>query len=659
MLKFFFKDFWINNLSNALKHKPKSQIDSDEFISVSLKDIQKHQKLSGINEEPNSMPLFQFDQIEQLKLKILAEQESENAQLNPYLKQAKAWFAFSMLTTILMFCLPTYKLIEIGYRSLATKNPGPTIISKIERGEIIDRHGELIASNLPTMTLQLSHARILNLEETIKKINGKFPYVNVTELKKSIIEKPNGYSIIAQNLSWDDKQKILLLGLPELEFLETYQRIYPQGRNFAHIVGFVNTAQKGVLGIERAYNAKMSAGQTVQLTLDVRVQNIIRTELAKTMTEFHAVGGGAVLVDVKTGEVISMLSLPDFNPNNVENLKLNNIFNMMTQGVYELGSTMKLLTFAQAYENQLFRKKNMFHVELPLMFGNFQIKDYHPINRPISGDEIFIFSSNVGSALIAENLFQNDVNEQKKFFSELQLLKKLPIEIAEVGTPIIPKQWGELETATIAYGHGISLSPLHFTMAAAALLGDGILKKPIFTINKVTTTTNPTSKNFFSNLWTYYQPYFPKLLPNQNAKATETTNTGADNLLVSAKTTAELRRLMRLNVLYGSARKAEVLGYEVGGKTGTAEKPISGGYNKDLNLISLISIFPASEPKYILYVVLNDTKRGVLASTALAPLTGKIISATAPMLDVLPNRELQQQRDAWVEEKSIYQLKNQ
>jgi len=474
----------------------------------------------------------------------------------------------------------------------------------VGRPDILDRNGVLLATDLQVASVYADPRDVWDPEETASALVSVFPELD-EEAVLAKLKAKTGFVWIKRDITPRQHAAVHDLGLPGIDFRQELKRVYPNGRAAAHVVGFVDVDNKGLAGIERALDTTLAPmvahGEPVRLSIDLRVQHVVEDELAATIQTFSAIGGTGVVVDVKTGEVIAMVSLPDFDPNHVAADPAENRFNRATLGVYEMGSTFKSFNTAMALDAGV-TAHDMFDARAPIRIGRFSIRDYHPMGRALSVEEIFEHSSNIGSANMARRM---GVEKQRAFLAALGQLQPVVMELPERGAPLAPKNWGEVELMTIAFGHGIAVSPMHVVTGVSAMANGGM--------------------------------YVPPTLLKREA--------GADphaHRVLKPETSREMNRLFRLVVEKGTARKADVPGYPVGGKTGTAEKSKAGGYARKALLSSFIGVFPADAPEYAILVIIDEpkgTKETAGYATGgwtAAPATSRIVARIAPMLGVEP-----------------------
>jgi cell division protein FtsI (penicillin-binding protein 3) len=393
------------------------------------------------------------------------------------------------------------------------------------------------------------------------------------------------------------------------------RRVYPMGKLAAHVLGFVDLDSKGIAGIEKylddrgaLYTASLAEPETrsampATLSIDVRVQHALTDELTRAIVKYRAKAGGGVILDAGTGEVLALVSLPDFNPNSQKKVFTTDQMNRMTSGVFELGSVIKAVTFAMALDYGVADLDSRFDARMPLIIGRARIDDYHPTHRILTVPEIFINSSNIGTAKMA---LEVGTERHQAFLRRVGLFDRLVTEVPESAKPLLPPRWGKLVTATAAFGHGFAVQPLQGASVVAGLLNGGVLIPPTF-------------------------------IKRDHSEAE-----GLGRRVIKTETSNKLRYLFRLNAQKGTATRADALGYRVGGKTGTAEKVVNGRYVHDQRLNAFIGAFPMEAPHYVLLVLLDDpqplpeTYGFATAGWNAVPTAGRIIERIAPMLGVEP-----------------------
>ncbi|HLN24032.1 MAG TPA: penicillin-binding protein 2 [Patescibacteria group bacterium] len=472
-----------------------------------------------------------------------------------------------------------------------------------ERADVVDRNGVLLATSLPFVSLYARPREIRQPAEAARRIAAVIPELNVTELQTKL-QGERSYIYLRRNLTPRQEYDINALGIPGLHFEKGEKRVYPQGELAAHVVGLTDLDGKGIAGIEKTFeNELKSRRDPLKLSIDIRMQTVLRNELARTMGEFHAIGATGMIMDVRTGELVAMVSLPDFNPNNMSTATPDAMFNRATLGVYEMGSTFKLFNTAAVLDNGIANVNSTFDATHPIKIAKFSITDYHPENRWISVSEILKVSSNIGSAKMAMAM---GTDTQRAFLTRMGLTRPTAIELPEIGTPMVPNPWREINTMTISYGHGMAVTPLHMVDGVSALVNGGQLHPPTLLMR------NPGDP-----------------VPAQQ--------------VIKPETSREMRDLMRMVVTEGTGGKADVPGYEVGGKTGTAEKNGAGGYRHKSLLSSFIATFPVSDPRYVVLAMIDEPQGNkesfgfATAGWTAAPVVGRVIAQMGPMMGMAPS----------------------
>ena len=475
------------------------------------------------------------------------------------------------------------------------------------RADITDRNGVLLATSLKTASLYADPAMITQPEKTAQALAEILPDTTYGDVLQKLQRKAR-FVWIKRNLTPGEQYAVLSLGEPGLEFKSEWRRIYPQGPLAAHMVGFTDVDGHGLAGTERSFDGLLASGAALKMTIDIRLQHIVRRELAKAVKAFGGIGGTGTVLDLSNGQVLAAVSYPDFDPNDIGVADDAAKFNRLTLGVYELGSVFKVFSTAALLETLNAPLSTGFDTREPLVRGRFRINDYHPEKRVLTVPEVFMYSSNIGAALMGEMV---GTQALKDFYNDLGLLSPMPLEIEEIGKPIAKQVWRDLDTMTAAFGHGIAVSPMQMVVAAGSLVGDGTLIKPTLVISdgEVQTQKRP------------------------------------DVRIVSPQTAHRMRQMMRLVVAdkKGTGKSADVPGYRVGGKTGTAEKPDArGGYDRKKQISSFVGFFPMEAPRYAVFVMVDEphgTKESFGFATAgwvAAPAVRKIVEGMAAVLAIPP-----------------------
>lgn len=474
------------------------------------------------------------------------------------------------------------------------------------RADIVDRNGVLLATSLRTASLYADPKLILDAREAAQQLATVLPDLDQQEVR-TLLSSDKRFVWLRRNLSPRQQQEVFRLGIPGLSFQTEERRLYPQGALAAHVVGFSGIDNNGLMGIEQSFDTRLKeSDQPLQLSIDVRLQHVVRKELLQAVDDFNAIGAAGLVMDVRTGEILAMVSVPDFDPHAPpapqQEQDTDPRFNRTTLGVYEMGSTFKILNTAMSLESGKVRLFDSFDTTRPIRVGRFTIKDYHPVNHWMDVPDIFKESSNIGSVKMAEEV---GPAAQKEFMTKLGLLKQSGIEIPERGWPMIPNPWREVNMMTISFGHGMSVSPVHLVQAVGGVVNGGIM--------------HPAT-----------------LLKRENPNEVPGTR------IISEKTSETMRKLMRLVVTEGTATKADVPGYLVGGKTGTSDKVKGHSYAGNARISSFAGIFPANDPRYAVYVLVDEpkgTKKTFGFATGGwvgAPTAGAIIAQIGPLLGVKP-----------------------
>jgi cell division protein FtsI (penicillin-binding protein 3) len=476
--------------------------------------------------------------------------------------------------------------------------------------DIIDRNGNVLAATLDTPSLYANPKQIVDAADAARKLVRVFPDLRAAAVYAKLTSGKS-FVWIKRHLTPAEQYDVNRLGIPGLEFEHEERRVYPDGSLTSHVVGYTGIDNAGFAGVERALDDVLKERrEPLQLSLDLRLQYILHEELQRVVDDFTAKGGAGLIMDVNTGEVLAMASLPDFDPNrpvapdpeHPQTPLADRMFNRITLGDYELGSIFKIFTVAMALEAGTSTISSTYDASHPIRIGRFTISDYHGKHRVLSVPEILMYSSNIGAARMA---LVAGAQRQREFLERLGLLKKPKIEVFEVATPHYPAKWREVNVMTIAFGHGISVPPINFATAAAALVNGGILRQAT-------------------------------LVKQPGGYASR------GQQVISAKTSEQMRRLMRLVVEHGTGTMAAAPGYVVGGKTGTADK-ISGRHYAERKLLSsFVGVFPINDPKYLILTMIdephpNKQSHGyATAGWTVAPTTSRIIQRIAPLLGVQP-----------------------
>ncbi|OYW68797.1 MAG: penicillin-binding protein [Bosea sp. 12-68-7] len=487
------------------------------------------------------------------------------------------------------------------------------------RPDIVDRNGEVMATDIRTVSVFAEPRKILDKDEATELLTAVLPDLDAKDLRDKLGTK-KGFVWVKREITPRQQAEVHRLGIPGVGFVPENKRVYPNGTAAAHVLGFANVDNVGIAGIEKYIDSQglqdlNGAGLATEasdlkpmtLSIDLRAQHALRDELTKGIEKYRAIAAAGAIMDVNTGEMIALVSLPDFDPGNPVDALEKDRINRMNVGVYEMGSTFKALTIAMALDSGKANINSSYSTAGGMMrFGRQVIKEYHGTGRTLSVPEVFLHSSNMGSIKMALAV---GVEGHKAFLRKMMQLDRMTTELPESAAPIVPQRWGEINTATIAFGHGLAVAPLQAMAAVAALVNGGTLITPTF------------------------------------LKRTEAEAKKNGIRVIKPETSEAMRFIMRLNGEKGSARKADVAGYFVGGKTGTAEKVINGRYAKNKNFTTFTAIAPSDKPKY-LFLAIYDEPKGYAESGGYSTAawnagitTGKVIERTAPILGLPPRFE--------------------
>ncbi len=540
----------------------------------------------------------------------------------------------AIVTVLLPTLPPAARVADVG-QTLAIELPKLSqpveIAASTGRAMITDRNGQPLAISLPTAEAYANPQEMADLDEVVAALHKVLGRIDPAALKARLAaeqahwqaagpatpvapgaepaKKPKSFIYVARQITPREEMAINRLGIPGIYFRTTGKRSYPQGREAAHILGGVDVDQSGVAGVERAFDQRLKSDPTpLRLSIDLRVQTIVREELAGAMAEFSAIGGTGIVFDVRSGEVIAMVSLPDYDANAFGAAVPDHRFNRALTGMYEPGSTFKLQTVSMALDSGAVHLWDFFDAANPIHMGRFTITDFEGKHRMLQVPEVLAYSSNLGAAHIAQTV---GGERQRAWMEAMGMLDRVGIELPEAGRPLHPpvSNWGELATMTIGFGHGISVSPLHVVRGTAAIANGGLVLQP--TILALA----------------------PGEAPQQGVR------------VMSQSTSDTMRKLMRLVVTDGYGKPAEVAGYFVGGKTGTAEKVGDHGYKKHTNVAAFMSVFPMNAPRYAVYMMLDEphataaTHGYATAAWTAAPAAGKVIGRAGPLLGMFPQIE--------------------
>ena len=447
------------------------------------------------------------------------------------------------------------------------------------RPDLLDRNGEILATDIKTMSVFAEPNRIIDKDEAVELITAVLPDVDARELRERLGSR-KGFVWVKRQITPKEQAEIFHLGLPGVGFVPENKRVYPNGPIGAHVIGFVDKDNVGIAGMEKYLDQQSltdphvpgfvvdpESMKPVRLALDLKVTHALRDELLVGMERFKAKAAAGLVADVNTGEVLALESLPDFDPNDPGDVRDPTKINRINVGVYEMGSTFKALSISMALDSGKVNLGSRIDARDSLRYGRFTIHDFHATHRVLTVPEVFTHSSNIGTARMA---LMVGVEGHKAFLKKMGQLDRLRTELPESAEPLVPKRWGELNTMTIAFGQGLNVAPIQAVMAVCALVNGGKMMVPTF-------------------------------LPRTEDEAAK-----VSHRVVSEQTSESMRYLMRSNATHGSASFANIPGYYVGGKTGTADKIIHGHYSENKVFTTFMAITPADKPKYLFLTIYDD-----------------------------------------------------
>ena len=525
-------------------------------------------------------------------------------------------FAIAGLTA-LAFLAVTVQLVRLAMQAPAhvRAQAAEPVVATFTRPDMVDRKGRLLATDLQAFSLFADPARVVDADEVAEKLGRIFVESSIPELRTLLGDRTRRFVWIRRGLSPALAQRIHDLGLPGLAFRAEPRRTYPQGRMAGHVLGSVSTDNRGLSGIEQHIDDTLGlvsglAGDVLRppvvLTLDIGVQHALEEELALAIAQYRASGAAGVILDVTNGEVLAAASQPDIDPARASESLDRERIDRLHVATYELGSVFKALTIAMALDAGLVRPDTVLDVRMPLQAGRYLIRDLHPSGRPLTVREIFVQSSNVGAGMIAQLA---GAERFKAFLKRAGIDAPLRTEVSAVAQTRLPQRWGDAELVTISYGHGLAVAPLQFAAAGAALVNGGMAVRPTFV----------------------------RAIPGTVAPHAEASR------VLSPEASAAIREMMRRTVTQpnGTGRRADVAGFEVGGKTGTAEMAGPGGYRAKSVVASFLAAFPMRAPRFLVLVTLiepspgADTGGGITAGLNAAPVAGRIIARAGNLLTML------------------------
>lgn len=531
------------------------------------------------------------------------------------------------LRLVMTLFLGCFVAINVKLATLTIYAPEPAApargeeVARIPRPAIVDRNGEVLATDIRIPSLYADPRKIIDVDEAVELLTATLPDLNSAELRRKLSQK-RAFVWLKRELTEKQRDMVHDLGIPGIGFRQEIKRIYPMGKLAAHVLGYTDVDSRGLAGIEKyldgqgaMFKASLAepdaeTAQPAQLSIDVRVQHALTDELNSAMALYQAVAATGIVMDVHTGEVVAAVSLPDYSPNDPRDAQKPQFLNRFTGGAFELGSVVKTVTFAMALDAGTANLDSTYDVRFPIRIGRFKIDDFHPERRTLTLPEVFTYSSNIGTVKIAQEVGET---AHEAFLRKVGFYDKLRTEIPEAAGPILPARFSRASSMTAAYGHGISIEPMQMAAVAGGLINGGMMIEPTFL------------KRSAEDAAAFARP------------------------IISAETSEKMRYLFRLNATNGTGSKADVPGYRVGGKTGTAEKVVNGSYSGDARLNSYLAAFPMENPRYVTLVMLDEPKPTpdshgyATAGYNAVPTSGRLIARIAPMLGIKPELTIAEQ----------------
>jgi cell division protein FtsI (penicillin-binding protein 3) len=491
--------------------------------------------------------------------------------------------------------------LRYGGGRLAQQNFPEVLAYQPSRANITDRNGELLATNLVTYSLYADPTEVLDPAETAEKLHGVLTDLSVAETAEKLTDTNKRFLWLRRNLTPQQFDAINRLGLPGIDCQREERRVYPLGRVAAHVLGYTDTDANGVAGIEKKLDSVLKTDrEPLALSLDLRLQHIMAEELRQRVEMFSALGAAGMVLDIHTGEILAFVSLPDFDPNRPENANPNAMFNRVSLGIYEMGSTLKVMNTAIALDAGTAKPTTLFDAINPIKVGRFTIEDYKGKNKMLSMTEVLQYSSNLGSARMAM-AFGGSV--QQRYLKAFGLLNRPVLEIPEIGEPLVPRPWRDVTTMTVSFGHGLSVSAVQLAGAVAAAVNGGVYR-PLTLLRR-------------------------EQVPQGVA-------------VIRPETSKAVAKMLYDVVEGGTGNHAVVPGYFVGGKTGSAEKLTNGRYKERKLLSSFVGVFPMYAPRYLVLAVVDEPK-GIAATHGYAtggwvaaPAVAAVVQRMAPLLGITP-----------------------
>ena len=511
----------------------------------------------------------------------------------------RAWAACAFL--VLGFGVIGVRLLTLGFIPYGEPETTPhmTTFAPFERGNITDRNGELMATTLSVYSLFADPANVLDAEQVARKLPTVLTDLNTQDIREKLA-RSSRFVWLKRALTPSEVYQVNALGLPGLGFRKEDRRMYPQQNIAAHVIGATNYQGSGVSGIEGGAEERLAAGEDVTLTIDMRLQRALHDALEKTMREKAAKAAWGITLDANTAEVLAMVSLPDYDANAFGKAPRASWLNRNLGGVYEMGSTFKMFTLAMAKQELNMKMSEQVDCTKPLKIGRFLIRDSHPKAKWLEAREVFAYSSNIGAAQIADRM---GPEIQQRYFQKLGLLDAMDVGLVTSVSPLYPEfhRWKRISTMSMSYGHGIAVTPVQMVAAARAASVDGVLK-------------------------------YPSIIQGQERLP--------DQEVFKPTTVAAVRDLLGDVTDYGTGHLARVHGYKVGGKTGTSEKSIAGGYDNKKHVASFVGVMPLDNPRFVTLVMIDEADGGAAGGgTAAAPAFADFAKQAVAILGISPTEK--------------------
>ncbi|ODT68772.1 MAG: cell division protein [Pelagibacterium sp. SCN 63-23] len=529
----------------------------------------------------------------------------------------QARIRWMILAVLLGFGLVGGRLVQLGMVETDQSIEGQTRDAIMaSRPPILDRNGLEMAVDIRVPSLYAEPRRIIDVEEAVRKLRTVLPDLSETWLRNRL-SGDKGFVWVQRELTPAIQEQVMRLGIPGIDFITESKRFYPGMNEAAHILGSTNVDNQGIAGIERHMDsesiallqelglARGNALTPVELSVDMRVQHVMHDQLMDSMNRYQAIAAAGVMMDIYTGEIVALASVPDFNPNEPASALVKDTFNRITSGIFEPGSIFKTVTIAGALDSGNVRITDEFDARYGIRFGRYTIDDYYGKHRILTLPEVYKYSSNIGTIRIMQAMGKDNF---RAFLSRMKFDERVDFELPEMRVPTVPKDLSEVGAATASFGHGLSVSPLHMVTAYAAFVNGG---------------------NYIA----------PTLYKRDRSEAE-----ALYERVISPQTSDNMRYLMRLNALEGSGAQTNKLaqGYRSGGKTGTAEKVVDGRYSSSKVTNFFASAFPLDNPRYAMVIMVDEPQRenpqsGTTAAWNAGNVSGRIIQRVAPMLGIAPD----------------------